>query len=111
MRAHLHPEPAAAAHKRASVRAYEPSTCTRGSCSSRRCSTLAPSAAAVRAAGRAPPPLWCQCVLGPRAPRSHSVAQLAIYAFSTMAQTGVSGPVVVDGESFSDALFASAGQG
>ena len=39
----------------------------------------------------------------------HSVAQLAIYAFSTMAQTGVSGPVVVEGESFSDALFASAG--
>jgi len=32
-------------------------------------------------------------------------------ADSTMAQTGVSGPVVVDGESFSDALFASAGQG
>ena len=28
-----------------------------------------------------------------------------------MAQTGVSGPVVVDGESFLDALFASAGQG
>ena len=27
-----------------------------------------------------------------------------------MAQTGVSGPVVVDGESFLDALFASAGQ-
>ena len=31
--------------------------------------------------------------------------------YSTMAQTGVSGPVVVDGESFLDALFASAGQG
>ena len=28
-----------------------------------------------------------------------------------MAQTGVSGLVVVDGESFLDALFASAGQG
>ena len=41
----------------------------------------------------------------------HSVAPLAIYPDSTMAQTGVSGPVVVDGESFSDALFASAGQG
>ena len=40
----------------------------------------------------------------------HSVAQLAIYAFSTMAQTGVSGPVVVDGESVLDALFASAVQ-
>ena len=33
------------------------------------------------------------------------------YRCSTMAQTGVSGPVVVDGESFLDALFASAGQG
>ena len=43
--------------------------------------------------------------------RKHSVAQLAIYPDSTMAQTGVSRLVVVDGESFSDALFASAGQG
>ena len=43
--------------------------------------------------------------------RLHIVAGLAIYARSTMAQTGVSGPVVVDGESFLDALFASAGQG
>ena len=41
----------------------------------------------------------------------HIVAVLAIYRCSTMAQTGVSGPVVVDGESFLDALFASAGQG
>ena len=41
----------------------------------------------------------------------HIVAGLAIYARSTLAQTGVSGPVVVDGESFLDALFASAGQG
>jgi hypothetical protein len=40
----------------------------------------------------------------------HKVAVLAIYRCSTMAQTGVSGPVVVDGESFLDALFASAGQ-
>ena len=39
----------------------------------------------------------------------HSVAQRPIYPDSTMAQTGVSGPVVVEGESFSDALFASAG--
>ena len=31
------------------------------------------------------------------------VAELAIYARSTMAQTGVSGPVVVDEESFLDA--------
>ena len=45
------------------------------------------------------------------APRVHIVAGLAIYARSTLAQTGVSGPVVVDGESFLDALFASAGQG
>ena len=42
---------------------------------------------------------------------NHIVAVLAIYRCSTMAQTGVSGPVVVDGESFLDALFASAGQG
>ena len=42
---------------------------------------------------------------------AHIVAVLAIYRCSTMAQTGVSGPVVVDGESFLDALFASAGQG
>ena len=42
---------------------------------------------------------------------AHIVAGLAIYARSTLAQTGVSGPVVVDGESFLDALFASAGQG
>ena len=41
----------------------------------------------------------------------HIVALLAICTDSTMAQTGVSGPVVVDGESFLDALFASAGQG
>ena len=41
----------------------------------------------------------------------HIVAFCAIYAASTMAQTGVSGLVVVDGESFLDALFASAGQG
>ena len=32
----------------------------------------------------------------------HIVAVLAIYRCSTMAQTGVSGPVVVDGESFCD---------
>ena len=44
-------------------------------------------------------------------PWLHIVAVLAIYRCSTMAQTGVSGPVVVDGESFLDALFASAGQG
>ena len=43
--------------------------------------------------------------------QEHIVAVLAIYRCSTMAQTGVSGPVVVDGESFLDALFASAGQG
>ena len=43
--------------------------------------------------------------------KRHIVAVLAIYRCSTMAQTGVSGPVVVDGESFLDALFASAGQG
>lgn len=43
--------------------------------------------------------------------KQHIVAVLAIYRCSTMAQTGVSGPVVVDGESFLDALFASAGQG
>ena len=42
---------------------------------------------------------------------SHIVAFCAIYGRSTMAQTGVSGLVVVDGESFLDALFASAGQG
>ena len=42
---------------------------------------------------------------------THIVAGLAIYARSTMAQTGVSGPMVVDEESFLDALFASAGQG
>ena len=41
----------------------------------------------------------------------HTVALLPEGSHSTMAQTGVSGPVVVDGESFSDALFASAGQG
>ena len=41
----------------------------------------------------------------------HIVAFWAIYAASTMAQTGVSGLVVVDGESFLDTLFASAGQG
>ena len=41
----------------------------------------------------------------------HSLALLAVGTDSTMAQTGVSGPVVVDGESFLDALFASAGQG
>ena len=41
----------------------------------------------------------------------HIVAFCAIYTASTMAQTGVSGLVVVDGESFLDALFASAGQG
>ena len=40
----------------------------------------------------------------------HIVALLAAWSYSTMAQTGVSGPVVVDGESFLDALFASAGQ-
>ena len=43
--------------------------------------------------------------------QAHIVAVLAIYRRSTMAQTGVSGPVVVDEESFLDALFASAGQG
>jgi hypothetical protein len=43
--------------------------------------------------------------------RVHIVAFCAIYGRSTMAQTGVSGLVVVDGESFLDALFASAGQG
>ena len=42
---------------------------------------------------------------------THIVAFCAMYAASTMAQTGVSGLVVVDGESFLDALFASAGQG
>ena len=42
---------------------------------------------------------------------AHIVAFCAIYGYSTMAQTGVSGLVVVDGESFLDALFASAGQG
>ena len=47
----------------------------------------------------------------PHSPVYHIVAVLAIYRCSTMAQTGVSGPVVVDGESFLDALFASAGQG
>ena len=48
----------------------------------------------------------------PRHPdtRHHIVALLAAWSYSTMAQTGVSGPVVVDGESFLDALFASAGQ-
>ena len=45
----------------------------------------------------------------PPCPPAHNVAPLAIYPDSTMAQTGVSGPVVVEGESFSDALFASAG--
>jgi len=40
----------------------------------------------------------------------HIVALLAAWSYSTMAQTGVSGPVVIDGESFLDALFASAGQ-
>ena len=44
-------------------------------------------------------------------PYGHIVAFCAIYGRSTMAQTGVSGLVVVDGESFLDALFASAGQG
>ena len=44
-------------------------------------------------------------------PPCHIVAFCAIYGRSTMAQTGVSGLVVVDGESFLDALFASAGQG
>ena len=42
---------------------------------------------------------------------SHIVALLPVGTISTMAQTGVSGLVVVDGESFLDALFASAGQG
>ena len=42
---------------------------------------------------------------------SHIVALLPVGTTSTMAQTGVSGLVVVDGESFMDALFASAGQG
>ena len=42
---------------------------------------------------------------------SHIVALLAVGTSSTMAQTGVSEPVVVDGERFLDALFASAGQG
>jgi hypothetical protein len=41
----------------------------------------------------------------------HIVAFSPPGTYSTMAQTGVSGPVVVDGESFLDALFASAGQG
>ena len=41
----------------------------------------------------------------------HNVALLPQGTNSTMAQTGVSGPVVVDGESFLDALFASAAQG
>ena len=40
----------------------------------------------------------------------HSVAPLAIYTVSTMAQTGVSRPVVVDGENFLDALFVLARQ-
>eukprot|EP00964_Phaeocystis_antarctica_P010431 scaffold5740_cov65-Phaeocystis_antarctica.AAC.1 len=44
---------------------------------------------------------------GGRGRRSgHIVALLAVGTRSTMAQTGVSGPVVVDGESFLDALFA-----
>ena len=56
--------------------------------------------------------LVCRCSNGRSAPKAaHIVAVLAIYRCSTMAQTGVSGPVVVDGESFLDALFASAGQG
>ena len=46
----------------------------------------------------------CSCLL-------HIVAFCAIYAASTMTQTGVSGLMVVDGESFLDAIFASAGQG
>ena len=41
----------------------------------------------------------------------HIVALLAVGTRSTMAQTGVSGPVVVDGESFLDALFACACRG
>ena len=51
------------------------------------------------------------CASSVSAASLHIVAGLAIYARSTMAQTGVSGPVVVDEESFLDALFASAGQG
>ena len=42
----------------------------------------------------------------------HTVAfPLRERAIALMADTGDSGPVVVDGESFLDALFASAGQG
>jgi len=41
----------------------------------------------------------------------HIVALLAVGTRSTMAQTGVSGPVVVDGGSFLDALFACACRG
>ena len=44
--------------------------------------------------------------------RGHTVAiPLRESRRALMAQTGDSGPVVVDGESFLDALFASAGQG
>ena len=42
---------------------------------------------------------------------THSRFTRRVGTASTMAQTGVSGLVVVDGESFFDALFASAGQG
>ena len=50
-------------------------------------------------------------VYGVAFPHIHIVALLPVGTISTMAQTGVSGLVVVDGESFLGALFASAGQG
>ena len=53
----------------------------------------------------------CMRQLQWRRAAAHIVALLPVGTISTMAQTGVSGPVVVDGESFLDALFASAGQG
>ena len=81
---------AAHASRRRSARHAPPNWATRRSRGSRR---LARRHALVRASG------------------PHIVALLAVGTRSTMAQTGVSGPVVVDGESFLDALFASAGQG
>ena len=69
---------------------------------------LSPMPASRADALRARYSLKCACTA---ARTAHIVAFCAIYAASTMAQTGVSGLVVVDGESFLDALFASAGQG
>ena len=43
--------------------------------------------------------------------RMHIVDLLAIYASSTLLLSGVSRRVLVDGESFVDAVFAVAGQG